>query len=89
MKVFDKEDIWSADLVELCKEPKFKHVLPVIDLYTKYAWAIPLPNKIGQTVADAFKGIMNESGRKPKKDVGRQTYRILQSKLYRLKSTQP
>ena len=32
----------------------------------KYAWAIPLPNKKGQTVADAFKRIMNESGRKPK-----------------------
>ena len=66
VKVFDKGDIWSADLVELRKEPKFKHVLTVIDLYTKFAWAVPLPNKKGQTVADAFKRIMNESGRKPK-----------------------
>ena len=65
--VFDKDDIWSADLVEFCEESKFKHILTVIDLYTKYAWAIPLPNKKGQTVAEAFKRIMNESGRNPKK----------------------
>ena len=77
VKVFDKDEIWSADLVELRREPKFKHVLTVIDLYTKYAWAVPLPNKIGQTVAEAFKRIMNESGRKPKKvwlDKGIQFY---------------
>ena len=55
VKVFDKDDIWSADLVELREESKFKHILTVIDLYTKYAWAIPLPNKKGQTVAEAFK----------------------------------
>ena len=59
--------LWLADLVELRGEPQFKHVLTVIDLYTKYAWAILLTNKKGQTVADAFKRIMNESVRKPKK----------------------
>ena len=67
VKVFDKDDIWSADLVELRKGPKFKHTLTVIDLYTKYAWAILLPNKNGQTVANAFKRIMNESCREPKR----------------------
>ena len=46
---------------------RFKYILTVIDLYTKYAWAVPLSNKKGQTVADAFKRIMNESGRNPKK----------------------
>ena len=45
VKVFDKDDIWSEDSVELHDEPKFKHILTVIDLYTKYAWAVPLPNK--------------------------------------------
>ena len=77
VKVFDKDEIWSADLVELRSEPQFKHILTVIDLYIKYAWAIPLPNKKGQTVADAFKRIMNESGRKPKKvwvDKGTELY---------------
>ena len=45
VKVFDKDDIWSADLVELRGEPQFKHIRTVIDLYTKYAWAVPLPKK--------------------------------------------
>ena len=54
-------------MVELRGEPQFKYILTVIDLYTKYAWAVPLSNKKGQTVADAFKRIMNESGRNPKK----------------------
>ena len=67
VKVFDKDDIWSADLVEMPKENKYKYILMVIDLYTRYAWAIPLPDKKGQTVAKAFKRIMNESDRKPKK----------------------
>ena len=67
VKVFDMDDIWSADLVELRGQPQFKHILTVIDLYTKHVWAIPLPNKKGQTFADAFKRIMNESGKKPKK----------------------
>ena len=54
-------------MVELRGEPQFKHVLTVINLYTKYAWAAPLSNKKGQTVANAFKRIMNESGRNLKK----------------------
>ena len=78
VKVFDKDDVWSADLVELCGEqPQFKYILTVIDLYTEYAWAVPLPNKKGQTVAEAFKRIMNESGRKPNKvwvDKGKEFY---------------
>ena len=60
VKVFNKDDIWSADLVEMPKEGKFKYILTVIDLYTRYAWAIPLPDKKGQTVAQAFQAITNE-----------------------------
>ena len=67
VKVYDKDDIWSADLVEMPKEGKFKYILTVIDLYTRYAWAIPLPDKRGQTVAKAFQEIMKESDREPEK----------------------
>jgi len=55
VKVFNKDDIWGADLVEMKKEaasgaaPKggedYKYILTIIDLYTKYAWAFPLKNK--------------------------------------------
>ena len=37
VKVFDKDDIWSADLIEMHEENKCKYILAVIDLYTKYA----------------------------------------------------
>ena len=65
VKVFDKDEIWSADLVEMPKENKYKYILMVIDLYTRYAWAIPLPDKKDQTIA--FQEIMDESGRKSNK----------------------
>jgi len=65
VKVFAKDDIWSADLVEMPKEGKFKYILTVIDLYTKFAWAIPLTDKKGITIADTFQKIMKDSGRAP------------------------
>ena len=50
--VKDKDKIWSADLVEMPPENvgrggKFKYILTVIDLYTRYAWAFPLRKKTG------------------------------------------
>ena len=44
-----------------------KYILTVIDLYTKYAWAVPLPNKKGQTVAQLSKRLwMNQVGNQTK-----------------------
>jgi len=40
--VFNKDDIWSADLVEMKNKNDYKYILTKIDLYTKYTWAIPL-----------------------------------------------
>ena len=72
VKVFAKDDIWSADLVEMPHESlgrsgKYKYILTVIDLFTRYAWAIPLKNKTASTVKDAFEYIFNTSKRMPKK----------------------
>ena len=48
------------------KESRF--LLCVIDIFRKYAWVIPLKNKKGTTIADAFfKKILDESNRKPNK----------------------
>jgi len=42
-------DIWSADLVFMDKLSKwnkgFKYILTVIDVFSKFAWAIPLKDK--------------------------------------------
>ena len=48
----------------------FRFLLCVIEIYSKYAWAIPLKNKKGITITNAFQKILDESNRKPNK-VGR------------------
>ena len=45
----------------------FRFSLCVIDIYSKYAWVIPLKDKKGITVTNAFQKILEESNRKPNK----------------------
>ena len=53
------DDIWSADLVDMqwsSRENKgFKYLLNVIDVFSKYAWSIPIKDKMGKSITDAFK----------------------------------
>ena len=44
-----------------------RFLLRVIDIYSKYAWVIPLKDKRGITITNAFQKILDESGRKPNK----------------------
>ena len=52
------DSIWAVDLLDLTRYAKtnksYKFLLMVIDTFSKYGWAIPLRNKSGQTVANAF-----------------------------------
>ena len=41
--------------------------LCVIDIYSKYAWVIPLKDKKGITITISFAKILDESNRKPNK----------------------
>ena len=43
-----------------------KYLLCVIDLFSKYAWVIPVKDKKGTTIVNAFKKIISEK-RKPNK----------------------
>ena len=43
----------------------FKFLLCVIDIYSKYAWVIPLKAKKGITITNAFQKILYKSNRKP------------------------
>ena len=43
-----------------------KYLLCTIDLFSKYAWVIPIKDKTGTSIVNAFKKIISE-GRKPKK----------------------
>ena len=45
----------------------FRFLLCVIDIYSKYAWVIPLKDKNGVTITNAFQKVLNESKRKANK----------------------
>ena len=42
-----------------------RYLLCVIDLFSKYAWVVPLKDKKGATVTNAFQKILDSSKRKP------------------------
>ena len=45
----------------------FRFLSYVIDIYGKYAWIIPLKDKRGITITNAFQKILDDSNRKPNK----------------------
>ena len=66
-----KDNIWVADLADMQLLSKFnkgiKYLLCVIDLFSKYAFVVPLKDKIGISIVNAFQSILNKSKRKPNK----------------------
>ena len=42
----------------------YRYLLMVLDVFSNYGWIVPLKDKKGETVAEAFKTIFKE-GRKP------------------------
>ena len=45
----------------------FRFLLFLIDIYSKYAWVVPLKDKKGVSIVNAFQKILDESNRKPNK----------------------
>ena len=69
-----KDETWSADLTDKSSLSKYnnnyKFILTVIDIFTKYAWAIPLKNKSGLSITNGFKLVLGENpqgGSQPRK----------------------
>ena len=66
-----KDNIWSADLADMQLLSKFnkgiKYLLCVIDLFSKYAFVVPLKDKKGISIVNAFQSVLNKSKRKPNK----------------------
>ena len=57
-----------ADMQLLSKFNKgFSFLLCVIDIFSKYAWVVPLKDKKGISIVNAFQKILKESNRKPNK----------------------
>ena len=77
------DNIWGADLADMQLISKFnkgfRFLLCVIDIFSKYAWVIPLKDKKGISIVNAFQIILKESNRKPNKiwvDKGSEFYNI-------------
>ena len=46
---------------------RIKYLLCVVDLFSKYAWVVPLKDQKGVSIIDAFQKNLNNSKRKPNK----------------------
>ena len=59
-----KDETMSADLNDKSSLSKYNNnydfILTVIDIFTKYAWDIPLKNKSGLSITNGFKTIQSE-----------------------------
>ena len=66
-----KDNIWGVDLADMQLLSKFNNgfrfLLSVIDIFSKYAWVIPLKDKKGISIVNVFQIILKESNRKPNK----------------------
>ena len=76
-----KDAIWAADLAEVQSLSKynkgFRFLLCVIDIFSKYAWVVPLKGKKGTSIVNAFQSILKKSNRNPNKiwvDKGSESY---------------
>ncbi|XP_015123511.1 uncharacterized protein LOC107045691 [Diachasma alloeum] len=74
------DETWQADLVDMSayyrENGGYKFLLTVIDIFSKYAWAVPTKTKNGKDVSSAMKSIL-EQGRVPQKlhvDRGKEFY---------------
>ena len=66
-----KDNIWGVDLADMQslsrKNKGIKYLLCAIDLYSKYAFVIPLKGKKRIRIVNAFNKIIKQSNRKPNK----------------------
>lgn len=65
------DDVWAADLADMNEfksaNKNIRYILTVIDCFSRYAWAVPIKDKTGDTVLKAFQKIFQESKRKPQR----------------------
>ena len=75
-----KDNIWGADLADMQLISKFnkgfRFLLCVIDIFSKYAWVVPLKYKKGISVVNASQEILKESDRNEAKSKGRRSNKI-------------
>ena len=83
-----KDNIWGVDLADMQLLSKYnkgiRFLLCVIDIFSKYAWVVPLKDKKGISIVKAFQSILEQSNRKPNEiwvDKGSEFYNAYFKKL--------
>ena len=65
------DNVWGADLADMQLISKlnrgFRFLSCVIDIYSKYAWVMPLKDKKWIAITNAFQKMLDESKRKTNK----------------------
>lgn len=65
------DEIWGLDLASMESLVKynqgFKFILCAIDVFSKFAWCVPLKNKSAETVLNALTDIIKKNERSPQK----------------------
>ncbi|XP_044005885.1 uncharacterized protein LOC122850894 [Aphidius gifuensis] len=74
------DETWQADLVDMqaytSVNQNYKYLLTIIDIFSKFAWTIPIKSKTGKDVTAAMKSVLDK-GRIPKNlhvDQGKEFY---------------
>ena len=66
-----KDNIWGVDLADMQLISKYnkaiRYLLCAINLFSKYTFVVPLKDKKGVSIVNAFQKILNYSKRKPNK----------------------
>ena len=75
-----RDNIWGvglADMHLLSKfNKRFRFLLCVIDIFSKYPWVIPLKDKKGISIVNAFQKILDDSKRSEAEDKGQKPNEI-------------
>ena len=68
---FFKDNIWGVDFADMQLTSKYnkgiRYLLCVTDLFSKHAWFVPLKERKGATITNAFQNILDSLKRKPNK----------------------
>ena len=67
IRKFNKRKVYSQFTDNIWGEDLEKNLLCALDLFSKYAFAVPLKDKKGTSITNAFNKIIKQSNRKPNK----------------------
>ena len=62
--IFGGSDLADMQLISKFNK-RFRFLLCVIDIFSKYGWVVPLKDKKGVGIVDSFRDILDDSNRKP------------------------